>query len=126
MASRSTSRTLDDGVWAVATDDALAPPSSYMYDRKAGKIDKLFDTRPALSEVAAGADRSRRAQGARRPDARVLSIAAAGLRRRTATACRMRRCRWCSRCTVARGRAMIYGFGNAPVAREPRLRSAQR
>ena len=43
-----TSRTLDNGVWVVATDDALAPASSHIYDRKAGKITKLFDTRPAL------------------------------------------------------------------------------
>jgi dipeptidyl aminopeptidase/acylaminoacyl peptidase len=43
-----TSRTLDDTTWVVATDDALAPSSSYVYDRKAGKLTKLFDTRPAL------------------------------------------------------------------------------
>jgi dipeptidyl aminopeptidase/acylaminoacyl peptidase len=41
-------RTLDDSVWTVATNDALAPSSSYIYDRKAGKVTKLFDTRPAL------------------------------------------------------------------------------
>ncbi|HUQ11377.1 MAG TPA: hypothetical protein VM146_13770, partial [Steroidobacteraceae bacterium] len=44
------SRTLDDGTWVVATDDALAPSSSYLYDRKAGKLAKLFDTRPALTQ----------------------------------------------------------------------------
>jgi dipeptidyl aminopeptidase/acylaminoacyl peptidase len=43
-----TSRTLDNSVWTVATDDALAPSSSYLYDRKAGKLTRLFDTRPAL------------------------------------------------------------------------------
>jgi dipeptidyl aminopeptidase/acylaminoacyl peptidase len=41
-------RTLDDSVWTVATNDALLPSSSYIYDRKAGKVTKLFDTRPAL------------------------------------------------------------------------------
>ena len=41
-------RTLDDSVWTVATNDALAPSSSYLYDRKAGTVTKLFDTRPAL------------------------------------------------------------------------------
>jgi dipeptidyl aminopeptidase/acylaminoacyl peptidase len=41
-------RTLDDTAWTVATNDALAPSSSYLYDRKAGKLTKLFDTRPAL------------------------------------------------------------------------------
>jgi dipeptidyl aminopeptidase/acylaminoacyl peptidase len=43
-----TNRTLDDSVWTVSTDDALSPASSYLYDRKAGKLTKLFDTRPAL------------------------------------------------------------------------------
>ena len=43
-----TSRTLDNGTWIIATDDALAPASSHIYERKAGKITKLFDTRPAL------------------------------------------------------------------------------
>ena len=43
-----TSRTLDDSVWTVAADDALQPASSYIYDRKAGKLTKLFDSRPAL------------------------------------------------------------------------------
>jgi dipeptidyl aminopeptidase/acylaminoacyl peptidase len=46
-----TSRTLDDSVWTVATDDALAPSSSYIYDRKSGAITKLFDTRPALMKA---------------------------------------------------------------------------
>jgi dipeptidyl aminopeptidase/acylaminoacyl peptidase len=41
-------RTLDDSVWTIATNDALAPSSSYIYDRKAGTVTKLFDTRPAL------------------------------------------------------------------------------
>ena len=43
-------RTLDDSVWTVATNDALLPSSSYIYDRKAGKVTKLFDTRPALTK----------------------------------------------------------------------------
>jgi dipeptidyl aminopeptidase/acylaminoacyl peptidase len=43
-------RTLDDSVWTVATNDALAPSSSYLYDRKTGKVTKLFDTRPALAK----------------------------------------------------------------------------
>jgi dipeptidyl aminopeptidase/acylaminoacyl peptidase len=46
-----TSRTLDDGIWVVATDDALAPSSSYLYERKAGKVTKLIDTRPALAKA---------------------------------------------------------------------------
>jgi dipeptidyl aminopeptidase/acylaminoacyl peptidase len=41
-------RSLDDNLWTVATNDALAPSSSYLYDRKAGTVTKLFDTRPAL------------------------------------------------------------------------------
>ncbi len=42
------SRTLDNSAWVVATDDALAPSAGFIYDRKAGKVTKLFDTRPAL------------------------------------------------------------------------------
>lgn len=42
------SRTLDNSAWIVATDDALAPSAGFIYDRKAGKVIKLFDTRPAL------------------------------------------------------------------------------
>jgi dipeptidyl aminopeptidase/acylaminoacyl peptidase len=45
-----TSRTLDDGLWTVATDDPLAPSSVYLYDRKTAKLTKLFDTRPALEK----------------------------------------------------------------------------
>jgi dipeptidyl aminopeptidase/acylaminoacyl peptidase len=44
-----TNRSLDDSLWAVATDDALAPSVSYLYDRKTGKITKLFEQRPALA-----------------------------------------------------------------------------
>jgi dipeptidyl aminopeptidase/acylaminoacyl peptidase len=43
-----TSRTLDDSTWIVTADDALMPAASYLYDRKAGKLTKLFDSRPAL------------------------------------------------------------------------------
>jgi dipeptidyl aminopeptidase/acylaminoacyl peptidase len=46
-----TSRTLDDSVWTVTTDEALAPSSSYIYDRKTGQITKLFDTRPSLMKA---------------------------------------------------------------------------
>ena len=44
-------RTLDDMLWSVTTDDALAPASTYIYDRKAGTVTKLFDQRPALSKA---------------------------------------------------------------------------
>jgi dipeptidyl aminopeptidase/acylaminoacyl peptidase len=44
-------RTLDDMFWTVTTDDALAPASTYIYDRKAGKVTKLFDHRPALAKA---------------------------------------------------------------------------
>jgi dipeptidyl aminopeptidase/acylaminoacyl peptidase len=46
-----TNRSLDDNFWTVAADDALTPASSYLYDRKAGKITKLFDQRPALAKA---------------------------------------------------------------------------
>jgi len=43
-----TNRTLDDQLWTVATNDAQTAPSSYVYDRKAAKLTKLFVSRPAL------------------------------------------------------------------------------
>jgi dipeptidyl aminopeptidase/acylaminoacyl peptidase len=46
-----TNRTLDDSLWTVAADDAQAPATSYLYDRKAGKLTKLFDQRPALAKA---------------------------------------------------------------------------
>jgi dipeptidyl aminopeptidase/acylaminoacyl peptidase len=46
-----TNRTLDDQFWTVSNDDALMPASSYLYDRKAGKVTKLFDQRPALAKA---------------------------------------------------------------------------
>jgi dipeptidyl aminopeptidase/acylaminoacyl peptidase len=46
-----TNRTLDDSLWTVAADDAQAPATSYLYDRKAGKLTKLFDQRPALTKA---------------------------------------------------------------------------
>jgi dipeptidyl aminopeptidase/acylaminoacyl peptidase len=46
-----TNRTLDNSLWTVVTDDALAPASAYLYDRKAGTVTKLFDQRPALAKA---------------------------------------------------------------------------
>ena len=46
-----TNRTLDDSMWTVVSDDALAPASAYLYDRKAGTVTKLFDQRPALAKA---------------------------------------------------------------------------
>jgi len=46
-----TNRSLDDTLWTVAADDAQAPATSYLYDRKAGKVTKLFDQRPALAKA---------------------------------------------------------------------------
>jgi dipeptidyl aminopeptidase/acylaminoacyl peptidase len=46
-----TSRTLDDRKWVVVTDEAQAPAVSYLYDRNAGSITKLFDQRPALANA---------------------------------------------------------------------------
>jgi dipeptidyl aminopeptidase/acylaminoacyl peptidase len=46
-----TNRSLDDNFWTVTADDALTPASSYLYDRKAGKLTKLFDNRPALAKA---------------------------------------------------------------------------
>lgn len=46
-----TSRTLDDSMWVVVTDDAQAPAVAYLYDRKAGSVTKLFDQRPVLAKA---------------------------------------------------------------------------
>jgi dipeptidyl aminopeptidase/acylaminoacyl peptidase len=43
------SRTLDDTRWVVVTDDPQAPATSYLYDRKAQTVSKLFDQRPQLA-----------------------------------------------------------------------------
>jgi dipeptidyl aminopeptidase/acylaminoacyl peptidase len=43
------SRTLDDTKWVVAVDDPVKVVSSYLYDRAAGKVTKLFDQRPELA-----------------------------------------------------------------------------
>jgi dipeptidyl aminopeptidase/acylaminoacyl peptidase len=45
------SRTIDDSTWTVVSDDAQAPASTYLYDRKAAKLTKLFDSRPALMKA---------------------------------------------------------------------------
>jgi dipeptidyl aminopeptidase/acylaminoacyl peptidase len=42
------SRTLDDSEWIVVADEPQSPATSYVYDRKARKITKLFSSRPQL------------------------------------------------------------------------------
>ena len=46
-----TNRTLDDSIWTVVTDDPRAPATAYLYERKTGKITKLFEQRPALAKA---------------------------------------------------------------------------
>jgi dipeptidyl aminopeptidase/acylaminoacyl peptidase len=46
-----TNRMLDDSSWVVVTNDATQPAVTYIYERKAGKITKLFDQRPALAKA---------------------------------------------------------------------------
>ncbi|MEO7814512.1 MAG: S9 family peptidase [Sphingomicrobium sp.] len=43
-----TSRTLADDKWTVAVAASNAPPTTWLYDRKAKKLTKLFTSRPAL------------------------------------------------------------------------------
>jgi dipeptidyl aminopeptidase/acylaminoacyl peptidase len=45
------SRTLDDSAWTVASDEATAPASSWLYERKTQKLTKLFDSRPSLMKA---------------------------------------------------------------------------
>ncbi|MFC7537545.1 S9 family peptidase [Sphingomonas sp. GCM10030256] len=44
-----TSRTLADDKWTVAVSSATQPASTYLYDRKAKTVTKLFDSRPVLA-----------------------------------------------------------------------------
>jgi dipeptidyl aminopeptidase/acylaminoacyl peptidase len=46
-----TNRTLDDSIWTIATDNPLAPATSYLYERKTGTVSKLFEQRPVLSKA---------------------------------------------------------------------------
>jgi dipeptidyl aminopeptidase/acylaminoacyl peptidase len=43
------SRTLDDSRWIVAVDDPVHVVTTYLYERAAGKVTKLFDSRPDLA-----------------------------------------------------------------------------
>jgi dipeptidyl aminopeptidase/acylaminoacyl peptidase len=43
-----TSRTDADDLWTVAVDPVSAPAAYFLYDRKAGRLTKLFTTRPEL------------------------------------------------------------------------------
>ena len=46
-----TSRTLADDKWTVAVASSSAPSTTWLYDRKAKKLTKLFASRPALEGV---------------------------------------------------------------------------
>ena len=46
-----TNRTLDDSIWTLVTDDPRAPATAYLYERKPGKVTKLFEQRPALAKA---------------------------------------------------------------------------
>jgi dipeptidyl aminopeptidase/acylaminoacyl peptidase len=46
-----TNRTLDDSIWTLVTDGPRAPATAYLYERKPGKITKLFEQRPALAKA---------------------------------------------------------------------------
>ena len=47
-----TSRTLADDKWTVAVASSSAPSTTWLYDRKARKLTKLFASRPALEGIA--------------------------------------------------------------------------
>ena len=44
-----TSRTDADDKWLVAVDNVTVPPAVFLYDRKARRLSKLYDTRPELA-----------------------------------------------------------------------------
>ena len=99
-----TGRTLDDSIWTVATDDALAPATSYLYDRKAVKLTKLFDQRPALTKAPLVPMQSLELK-ARDGLTLVSYLSLPPGSDANGDGARMRPCRWCSTCTAARGRA---------------------
>lgn len=43
-----TSRTDDDSVWTIYNDPVTGPGEAWLYDRKAGKLEKLYVTQPEL------------------------------------------------------------------------------
>ncbi len=45
------SRTLDDSLWIVVVDDPIHVLTSYLYERASGKVTKLFDSRPELTDA---------------------------------------------------------------------------
>lgn len=47
---RMDSRDLADSTWIVYYDNDTSPPAYYVYNRKTGKLDFLFSTRPALDK----------------------------------------------------------------------------
>ena len=47
-----TSRTYSDDLWTVAQDAVTSPPATYLYDRKAHRLTKLFVSRPELEGAA--------------------------------------------------------------------------
>ena len=77
-----TSRTLADDKWTVAVAASDAAPTTWLYDRKAKKLTKLFTSRPALEGQTLGRDAPGRDQVARRADPGVLSHPSAGQRSR--------------------------------------------
>ena len=119
-----TNRTLDDSIWTVATDDALAPAIQLSLRPQGRQGHQAVRPAPGARQGAAGADAVARAQGARRPHARVLSIAAAGL------GCQWRRRAGYPRADGAQRARRPVGPRHlrlrqrAPVARESRLRRA--
>jgi dipeptidyl aminopeptidase/acylaminoacyl peptidase len=46
------SRTLDDSKWTVAVNASDKPPATFLYDRRAKRLTKLFDQRPELGGLA--------------------------------------------------------------------------
>jgi dipeptidyl aminopeptidase/acylaminoacyl peptidase len=45
------SRTLDDSLWVVVVDDPARAPANYLYARASGRVTKLFDQRPELTDA---------------------------------------------------------------------------
>ena len=89
-------------LWTVVTDDALAPAIAYLYDRKAGKVTKLFEHRPALAKAPLAPMHPLEIKARDGLKLVVLPDAAAGS---DTTATDARLAAWCSTCTAARGRA---------------------
>ena len=118
------SRTSDDARWVVAYVKDNGPVRYYVYDRPAHAAKFLFTNRPGARIRHAGADASAADQGARRLDARQLSVAARVGPIATATGGPHAAADGALRPRRSVGPRRVGLQRDSPVAGQPRLRGA--